>query len=110
MKMRAGLLRHPVLLQRPTQVVNEKGRRITQWEDVVRVYAAKSDVSGREFYVAQAYHAEDVVTFTLRWRDDIQPTWRLIHHEAAYNILEINHLGYKRDYMRLKCRLVQGEA
>ena len=89
---------------------NEKSKTITTWEDVVTVYAGKADVSGREFYIAQAYHAEDVVTFTIRWREDIAPTWRVVHHGTAYNILEINHLGYMRDFMRLKCKAVQGEG
>ena len=110
MSIKAGDLRHVVVLQMPVNRVNEKGRRITGWEDVATVYAGKADVSGREFYVAQAYHAEDVVTFTLRYRSDVTAEWRLVHHGAAYNILEVNHLGYMRDYMRLKCRLVTGEA
>ena len=110
MKIKAGDLRQLVTLQRPVNQVNEKGRRITGWEDVATVHAGKADVSGREFYQAQAFHAEDVVTFTLRWRDDVTADWRLVHGSAAYNILEVNHLGYMRDYMRLKCRLVTGEA
>ena len=36
--------------------------------------------------------------------------WRLIHRGTAYNILEVNHLGDMRDFMRLKCRVVTGEA
>ena len=110
MSIKAGDLKHPVILQRPVTAINEKGRPITAWADVVTVYADKTDVSGREFYAAQAYHAEDVVTFTIRWRTDVNPTWRLKHHGTAYNILEVNHLGYMGDFMRLKCRIVQGEG
>ena len=110
MSIKAGDLRQLVTLQKPVSRVNEKGRRITSWEDVATVHAGKADVSGREFYVAQAYHAEDVVTWTLRWREDITTEWRLVHHGAQYNILEVNHLGYMRDYIRIKTRLVTGEA
>lgn len=110
MKIKAGDLRQLVTLQRPVNQVNEKGRRITGWEDVATVHAGKADVSGREFYQAQAFHAEDVVTFTLRWREDVTAKWRLVHRGAVYNILEVNHLGYMRDFMRLKCRMVTGEG
>lgn len=110
MSIKAGDLRQIVTLQRPRDHVNEKGRRITDWENVATVHAAKADVSGREFYVAQAFHAEDVVTWTLRWREDVTTEWRLMHRGAAYNILEVNHLGNMRDYIRLKTRLVTGEA
>ena len=108
--MKAGDLRHVVTLQRPNTATNAKGRPVTTWETVATVCAAKSDVSGREFYQAQAYHAEDVVTFTIRWRDDVLTTWRLVHRGAAYNILEVNHMGYMQDYIRLKCRIIQGEG
>ena len=74
------------------------------------VKAGKADVSGREFYQAQAFHAEDVVTFTLRSRRDVEASWQLKHREEIYNILEVNHLGYMGDFMRLKCRKVTGEA
>ena len=110
MSIKAGDLRRVVTLQRPVSRVNEKGRRIADWEDVATVKAGKADVSGREFYQAQAFHAEDVVTFTIRWREDVTAEWRLIHRGTAYNILEVNHLGEMRDFMRLKCRVVVGEA
>ena len=108
--MKAGDLRHRITLQQPKVTLNEKGRRITLWQDAAIVYAHKADVSGREFYAAHAAHAEDVVTFTIRWRPEIDATWRIEHHGTAYDILEVNHLGYMGDYLRLKCRLVQGEG
>ena len=108
MAIKAGDLRHPIDLLKP--VSGSDSRRTTSWVNQATVYAGKSDVSGREFYQAQSFHAEDVVTFTLRWREDVTAEWRLIHRGTAYNILEVNHLGEMRDFMRLKCRVVTGEA
>jgi len=108
MGIKAGDLRHPVTLLRPESTVGERGRRETQWIEAARVYAAKSDVSGREFYQAHAYNAEDIVTFTIRWRDDVTQKWRIRHGGTEYNILEVNHLGYMTDYIRLKCRTIAG--
>lgn len=107
-KIKAGDLRHPITLVRPVTTVDEHKRRTTEWEDVTTVYAAKKDVSGREFYAAHAVQAEDIETFTIRWRDDIDTTWRVRQRETVYNILEVNHLGYMRDYIQLKCRNVHG--
>lgn len=107
--IKAGDLRHPVTLQRPVTAVSDRGRPVTSWETAARVMAGKQDVSGREFYAAHAVNAEDVVTWTIRWRDDIRPDWRLVHHGTAYGILEINHLGEMRDYIRLKTRAVTGQ-
>lgn len=108
--IKAGDLRHPITLQRPERGIDAKGRPVTAWVDVITVYAGKSDVSGREFYAAQAYHAEDTVTFTLRWREDVQKTWRLKHGGTVYEIIEINHLGYMRDYLRMKCKAITGQS
>lgn len=110
MSIKAGDLRHPVTLLRPVRSVSEKGRPLTAWEAAADVYAAIGDVSGREFYEAQAYHAENTVTFTLRWRDDLDATWRIRHHGQVYEIIEVNHLGYKYDFLRLKTRALQGEG
>ena len=108
-RIKAGDLRQLVTLIRPDTTTGEHNRRSTVWTTVAEnVPAAKSDVSGREFFQAHAVNAEDIVTFTIRWRDDIDETWRVKHGSATYNVLEVNHLGYMRDYMRLKCRMVQG--
>lgn len=109
-RIKAGDLRHRVQLQKPVTTINEKAKRITTWETVATVMAGKKDVSGREFFIAQAYHAEDVVTFTIRWRRDVAATWRVVHHGTAYEVAEVNHLGYMLDFMQLKCKAVQGEG
>lgn len=107
-KIKAGDLRQRVTLIRPDTTIGEHKRRETTWTEVATVPAAKSDVSGREFFAAHAVNAEDIVTFTIRWRDDIDTTWRVKHGEITYGVLEVNHLGYMRDYLRLKCRSVTG--
>ena len=91
-KIKAGDLRQRVTLIRPDTTVGEHKRRETTWTEVATVPAAKSDVSGREFFAAHAVNAEDIVK----------------HGEITYGVLEVNHLGYMRDYLRLKCRSVTG--
>ncbi len=103
---KAGDLRHPVKLMEPvTTMVNN--RRTVTWKPHP-VKAGKRDVSAREFFQAQAYHAEDTVTFTVRYRDDVTSSWRVQHGKTVYDIIEVNHLGYMRDYMQLKCKEVTG--
>ena len=104
--IKAGDLRQVITLQKPVSTIGEHNRRAIEWVDVATVSAAMAEVSGREFFEAQAYHAEDIVTYTIRWRADIDATWRVKYQETTYNIVEINHLGQMRDYMRLKCRAV----
>lgn len=106
MSIKAGDLRRAITLKKPVSTTDARGRRTTTFTEEATVWSARADVSGREFYQAHGVHAEDVVTYTIRWRDDIAATWRIDDHGCEYNILEINHLGYMRDYLRIKCRQV----
>ena len=102
----AGMLRHPVTLLEPKTEMNGNRRAVTWTEH--QAMAGKQDVSGREFAQAMAYHAEDIVTFVIRYRTDVTSAWRLRHGTQTYEIVEPNHLGYMGDYMTLKCRAVKG--
>ncbi len=106
-RIKAGDLRTHVTLMRPTETPNDTRRRGIEFEDGDTVAAARSEVSGREFWQAHAIKAEDIVTFTIRWREDVTTAWRVRHGATVYNILEVNHLGDMRDFMRMKCRAVK---
>ena len=108
--MKAGDLKHRITLERPVDTTDARGNRRTVWQPFATCMASMADVSGRDFYAAQAYQAQDTVTFGIRWRDDIQKTWRVVSGGIAYQIEEINHLGYKRDFLHLKCKATQGEG
>lgn len=108
MSIKAGDLRHEITLLKPTRGTNERGRSVVSWTEVGPIMAGLADVSGREFWEAQAYHAEKTRTFTIRYREDVDETWRVKHRGSVYNIQEVNHLGYMRDYIRLKCQNVEG--
>lgn len=107
--MKAGDLRHQIALQRPVISVDAKGNRRTAWQDAAVVWASMADVSGKDFYQAQAYQAQDTVTFGIRWRGDVDLSWRVLLDGRAYKIVQINHLGYRGDYMHLKARQVAGK-
>lgn len=101
--MKAGDLRHRITLQRAETHTDERGRRITAWRDVATVMAAMADVSQKNLYVAQAYHAEDILTFTIRYRRSIRQeqrdSWRVLHQGIHYEIVQVNALSYQGDYM-----------
>lgn len=111
MKLRSGDLRHYICIEAPVEGVPDMyGRRRVTWEEYARVYAKVADVSGREFYAAAAYQMEDVVTFTIRWLSDLRNDMRIVFESGIYEIIEINHLGYRRDFMSVKTRRIGAEA
>lgn len=108
--MKAGDLKHRITIERPVSKTDARGNRVITWEPIATCMASMSDVSGRDFYAAQAYQAQDTVTFGIRWRDRITKECRIDHMGAKYEIMEINHLGYKRDFMHLKTKMILGEG
>ena len=107
--MKAGDLKHRVELLRPSSRVDESGHTITEFNPVVAVKAGMADVSSSDFYSAYAAKALDTITFKTRWRSDVTTKWRIRHRGEVYEILQVNHLGYKRDYMFIKARLLSSE-
>ncbi len=108
--MKAGDLRHRVTIQRPTYQTDARGNRRKTWVNVATCWASMTDVSGRDFYAAQTYQAQDIVTFGIRWFGGISTECRILHAGQPYEIEQINHLGYKRDFMHIKARMIRGEG
>ncbi|ABR86153.1 TPA: phage head closure protein [Pseudomonas aeruginosa] len=85
--MNAGRLRHPLNLQR-VEVVQDPvtGEVIEDWVTVSREWASIEGVSGREFLAASAEQAETTYRITIRFRDDLDATWRLVSGATTYGI------------------------
>ncbi|MDR5790283.1 phage head closure protein [Caballeronia sp. LP003] len=91
--MGGGALRHRVQLQAPVvQIDDETGEPvITDWIDKgTPVWAAVEPVSGREWLLSAEFREGVTTRIRVRWRDDIDSTWRVIHArksgETIYNI------------------------
>ena len=108
--MKAGDLKHLITIEGPEYSTDKSGNRRTKWLPVITCMAKITDVSGRDFFAAQAYQAQDVVTFGVRWLDSIDKECRIIHDGRVYHIEQINHLGYKRDFLHVKAREIRGEG
>jgi SPP1 family predicted phage head-tail adaptor len=85
--MRVGKLRHQVALQTRTETQDDDTGVITQgWADLATVWARVEPLSAREFIASQATQAKVTARVTIRYRDDVVPTMRLVHRGQTYNI------------------------
>lgn len=122
MSYSASDLRHNIVIfARVDGGKDKRGARQIAYVPWVRTMASIKDVSGREFYEAAARQLENVVTFTVRWRDGLRNDMRIGFGGAfedgdtrymggtIYEIIQINHLGYRRDFVQLRARVVQAE-
>ena len=111
--MNVGRFKHLITIQRPDydrETVDSYGRRITPWVDVAQVHAQAADVSGREFYEAAAHQLQNTVTFTMRWVPGVTANMRIVFDGVAYDIDQVNHLGYRRDFLRIKAHATASEG
>lgn len=86
MTQAAGKLNHRVELwsQNTTQDVN--GNPVFVWSPQGSVWAEVVPLSAREFVSAAAMQSKVVARITLRYRSDIQPTWKIRFRSIWYNI------------------------
>lgn len=86
----AGKLNHWVQLQAPatTQDPNT-GEMIENWTTVAEVWAEVVPMSAREFQAANAEQSEVRGRMTIRYREDVDATMRVIHRGKWYAILGV---------------------
>lgn len=85
--MRAGNLRTRVTIQTPGQGIDEYGVPTQEtWSDLATVWAEVKPITGRERW-ASDYTANIATTaVSMRYRDDIQPNYRVLYGERVLRI------------------------
>ena len=106
--IRIGDLRHKLRFETRTNAGN--GLVSVTWQTAFTDWGAVSDVSGREFFTAAAQHMENITTFTIRARSGITTTMRIVFQSRPYEIVQINNMRYRGDFMQIKARWTGGEA
>lgn len=80
--MRAGTLRHRIILERPIERQDEGGQVIDDFEPVTDrpIAAAIEPLGGREYFAAAQVAADVTTRIRIRFREDlVDETWRIRH-------------------------------
>lgn len=95
MSLSAGRLRHRVLLQdfqKQTDSAgnviqdSQTGELVWEWVDIANLWAEIVPSSAREFISAQAIQSKVTARITIRHREDVKPTMRILHRGKIYVI------------------------
>lgn len=87
MTLAAGRLRHRIVLQSPSYTQNQTtGENVLSWITQAEVWAAIEPLSAREFIAAQATQSEVSARIVIRYRPDVNATWRILHRGRVFNI------------------------
>lgn len=105
--MEIGELRHKITFQRLTTTTNENGFEVETWEDYKTVWAAVSNLYGKEYFEAAAVQKENIVKFTIRYFKGLDTSMRILFRGTEYNIISIDNIKYKNKYIEIKALEVE---
>lgn len=106
--MRAGALRHRVDIEAFGVTLDSDGAQVEGWTSILdsdepRLPAEIVPLSGREFIAAQAVQAGVTTRITIRWRDDVKASMRVVHDGDLYNIKAVLPDPTLRVHLTLMC-------
>lgn len=104
--MRAGTLRHLIVIQEPTETKDSQGQPIKSWAEYATVHANVLPLRGREYFDAEQINAETTTRFIIRYIPGITEKMRVSYDSKLYNIKAIINTG-ERDRM---IELMTGEG
>lgn len=105
--MRIGLLRHRVTIQSRTAGLDSQGGTTKTFATLARVPASVLPMSGSENIQAGAQTSELRTKVTIRYRDDVAATQRIVWGARTFEIVSIQDPDGRRDALDLLCTEVQ---
>lgn len=108
--MKAEEIKHRITLQLFTTVVNENGFEVETWVDFKTLWAAVTNLHGREYFAAAAVKAENTVKFTIRYTEGIDESMRILFKGKQYNISSIDNIKYANKFIEIKAMEVDNSG
>lgn len=101
-----GDLRERVTLQQKATVTDAIGGETVTWSDVVTLWALVEPLAGLEKYEAEAVQSQLSLRVTIRYRDDVDATWRVRWRSRTLEIHSVENRDLQRVYLTLDCAVV----
>lgn len=108
--MKSEELKHRITFQILETLTNENGFEIETWVDFKDLWAAVTNLHGREYFEAAAVQAENTVKFTIRYTDEIETTMRVLFKGKQYNISSIDNIKYAKKFIEIKAMEVESSG
>lgn len=90
MKLEAGTLRHRITIQRNTVTQDpQTGAMVSGWADLATVWARVDMSRVARLVSASAAQSEVRGAITIRWRDDVTASCRVLWRGQVYRVLGI---------------------
>jgi len=83
----AGQYDQRITLQQRVSTIDALGQESQSWIDASTVWAKVRPLKGRDFFAAAQQQATIDVQFCIRYRVDVDATWRVLWGGVAYEVV-----------------------
>lgn len=104
--MRAGMLRHKIVVQKFTEVQDVYGEADKTWTTFKTLWAHVSPISGREYFDAKQHTSEISHQVKIRHLDGVTPKMRILYDSRYFDIESVINEGERDKQVTLMCREV----
>jgi len=97
-KLRAGTLRHKILIQRKTTSKDSNGATVYNWTNLKITRASINPITGSEFFINENIKNDVDSKIVLRFTD-IAPADRIIFNERIFDIKYSLNFGERKNHI-----------
>lgn len=101
--MDIGSLQHHITIARPAETRGQMGSQRKAWAPICQTWARVQPLSGRALEVAQSLHAEVTVKVTIRYRNDVDETCRVVYRGINYAVQYVLNPEEQNRELQLYC-------
>ena len=88
----SGMLDQRITLRKPASSTDGFNNPEKTFADVETVWGQVEQGGGREFYAAETPKNEKRIRVKIRWRTDIDTTWRFVWNGRTFRIVDIDEI------------------
>lgn len=105
----SGEFKHPILIERYSDGVDEDGIPTEDWETILKTRAKIKNMSGYEKIIANADTGIDKKRFYIRYKKDLNLTTkdRIIYNKQFYNITYVSDIEELHKYCEIVAEVVE---
>lgn len=103
-RINPGEFRHIITFQKLSNIQDDYGAPIEQWNDVLTIRAGIYPLSGREFYAAETVNSEVTHKINMRYMLGLNPDMRIKFGDRYFNIISIINFQERNVMLQLLCK------
>lgn len=105
-----GELRTSITLQTPSIETDDGGAQKPSWSTLAVVKARWVNVHGAEVWASEAVQAVSPATVLIRYRSDVTTACSILKGSARYQIVSVDNIQERGEYLELKVQRVKGSV